>query len=141
MLVTAPIDRGLIFLAKWISGFIYLTIMEILIIFPFFNFLMIDFPLNISVAVITTLFSNLAVMAVANLVSGIAMRSNLSEILLPILFFPLVSPVIIAATQISKGVMLNEPYAFWEIWVLLLGSTIIISGLAGYALFDYLVEE
>ena len=141
MLVTAPIDRGLIFLAKWISGFIYLTIMEILIIFPFFNFLMIDFPLNISAAVITTLFSNLAVMAVANLVSGIAMRSNLSEILLPILFFPLVSPVIIAATQISKGVMLNEPYAFWEIWVLFLGSTIIISGLAGYALFDYLVEE
>jgi len=102
---------------------------------------MIDFPLNISAAVITTLFSNLAVMAVANLVSGIAMRSNLSEILLPILFFPLVSPVIISATQISKGVMLNEPYAFWEIWVLFLGSTIIISGLAGYALFDYLVEE
>ena len=80
-------------------------------------------------------------MAVATLVSGIAMRSNLSEILLPILFFPLVSPVIIAATKISNGVMTNEPYALWEIWVLFLGSTIIISGLAGYTLFDYLIEE
>ncbi len=141
MMVIAPIDRGFIFLAKWVSGFIYLTIMEILIIFPFFKFLMIDFPANILIAIITTLLANLAIMAVANLVSGIAMRSNLSEILLPILFFPLVSPAIIAATKISKGVMLNEPYPFWEIWVLILGSIIIISGLAGYALFDFLAEE
>ena len=92
-------------------------------------------------AIVTTLFANLAIMAVANLVSGIAMRSNLSEILLPILFFPLVSPVIIAATKISNSVMINEPYAIWEIWVLFLGSVIIISGLAGYTLFDYLIEE
>jgi heme exporter protein B len=141
MLVTAPIDRGLIFLAKWVSGFIYLTLMEILIIFPFFKFLMIDYPSNILIAISTTLLVNLGIMAVANLVSGIAMRSNLSEILLPILFFPLVSPIIIAATKISTGVMLNESYGVWEIWVLIVGSIIIISGLAGYALFDYLVEE
>ncbi len=141
MLVTAPIDRGLIFLAKWVSGFIYLTLMEILIIFPFFKFLMIEYPPNILIAISTTLFVNLAIMAVANLVSGIAMRSNLSEILLPILFFPLVSPIIIAATKISTSVMLNDSYVIWEIWVLIVGSIIIISGLAGYALFDYLVEE
>ena len=51
MMVIAPIDRGFIFLAKWVSGFIYLTIMEILIIFPFFKFLMIDFPENILIAI------------------------------------------------------------------------------------------
>jgi len=124
-----------------VSGFIYLTLMEILIIFPFFKFLMIDYPSNILIAISTTLFVNLGIMAVANLVSGIAMRSNLSEILLPILFFPLVSPIIIAATKISTAVMLNDPYGLWEIWVLIVGSIIIISGLAGYVLFDYLVEE
>ena len=60
---------------------------------------------------------------------------------IPILFFPLVSPIIIAATKISTSVMLNDSYVLWEIWVLIVGSIIIISGLAGYVLFDYLVEE
>ena len=80
-------------------------------------------------------------MIVANLVSGIAMRSKLSEILLPLLFFPLVSPVIIAATKISTGVMSNDPFQLWQIWVFIIGSIIVLSGLAGYALFDYLMEE
>ena len=141
MLVLAPIDRGLIFLAKCVSGFIYLTIMEIIFIIPFFKLLIFEFPTNIPVAIITTLYINLAIMIVANLVSGIAMRSKLSEILLPLLFFPLVSPVIIAATKISTGVMSNDPFQLWQIWVLIIGSIIVLSGLAGYALFDYLMEE
>ena len=35
----------------------------------------------------------------------------------------------------------EKSYGLWEIWVLIVGSIIIISGLAGYVLFDYLVEE
>ena len=58
-----------------------------------------------------------------------------------VLFFPLVSPVIIAATKISTGVMSNDPFQLWQIWVLIIGSIIVLSGLAGYALFDYLMEE
>ena len=141
MLVMAPIDRGLIFFAKCVSGFIYLTIMEIIFIIPFFKLLILEFPTNIPVAIITTLYINLAIMIVANLVSGIAMRSKLSDILLPLLFFPLVSPVIIAATKISTGVMSNDPFQLWQIWVFIIGSIIVLSGLAGYALFDYLMEE
>jgi len=34
MLISAPIDRGFIFLTKWMSGFIFLTIMEALILIP-----------------------------------------------------------------------------------------------------------
>jgi heme exporter protein B len=34
MLISAPIDRGLIFLSKWVSGFIFLTIMESIKIIP-----------------------------------------------------------------------------------------------------------
>ena len=37
MLVMAPVDRGLIFLAKCVSGFIYLTVMEMIFIIPFFK--------------------------------------------------------------------------------------------------------
>ncbi|MEA1881594.1 MAG: heme exporter protein CcmB [Candidatus Marinimicrobia bacterium] len=141
MLISAPIDRGLVFLSKWISGFIFLTLMEILILIPFFKFLMINFPQDLLIAIGTTLLINLAIMVVASLVSGIAMRARLSEVLLPVLMFPLLSPVIIAATKISTGIMAGEPYELWQIWLLIILTVIVIFALVGYTLFDFITEE
>lgn len=141
LLISSPIDRGLIYLAKWISGFIFLTIMEAIVIIPFFKFLLIEYPSDLLLSVVTTLLINLAIMSVASLVSGIAMRANLSEVLVPILFFPLVSPVVIAASKISTGIMAGEPYQLWQIWLLIVISIIVIFSLVGYTLFDFITEE
>ena len=92
-------------------------------------------------ALVTALFINLAIMAVASLVSGVAMRARLSEGLLPVLMFPRVSPVIIAATKISGVIMAGDHYQLWQIWLLIIGSIIVIFGLVGYTLFDFITEE
>jgi len=141
LLISAPIDRGLIYLSKWISGTIFLTVMEIIIIIPFFKFLLLDLPSNFILFSLTSILINFAIMSVASLVAGISMRANLSEVLVPILFFPLVSPVIIAATKISSGVLFGDPYQLWQIWLLIIVSVIVIFPLAGYTLFDFITEE
>ena len=58
-----------------------------------------------------------------------------------IFLFPLLSPIAIAATKISKSVISLQPFAMWNEWFLIIASIIVIFGLAGYALFDYVVEE
>lgn len=141
LLISAPIDRGLIYLSKWISGTIFLTVMEIIIIIPFFKFLLLDLPSNFILFSLTSILINFAIMSVASLVAGISMRANFSEVLVPILFFPLVSPVIIAATKISSGVLFGDPYQLWQIWLLIIVSVIVIFPLAGYTLFDFITEE
>ena len=141
LLISAPIDRGLIYLSKWISGTIFLTVMEIIIIIPFFKFLLLDLPSNFILFSVTSILINFAIMSIASLVAGISMRANLSEVLVPILFFPLVSPVIIAATKISSGVLSGDPYQLWQIWLLIIVSVIVIFPLAGYTLFDFITEE
>ena len=141
LLISAPIDRGLIYLSKWISGTIFLTVMEIIIIIPFFKFLLLDLPSNFILFSSTSILINFAIMSIAILVAGISMRANLSEVLVPILFFPLVSPVIIAATKISSGVLFGDPYQLWQIWLLIIVSVIVIFPLAGYTLFDFITEE
>ena len=141
LLISSPIDRGLIYLSKWISGTIFLTVMEIIIIIPFFKFLLLDLPSNFILFSVTSILINFAIMSVASLVAGISMRANLSEVLVPILFFPLVSPVIIAATKISSGVLSGDPYQLWQIWLLIIVSVIVIFPLAGYTLFDFITEE
>jgi len=141
LLVGSPIDRGMIYLAKWLSGSIFLTIMEAIIVIPFFKFLLIELPSNFLLFSMTSILINLAIMSVAILVAGIAMRASLSEVLVPILFFPLVSPVIIAATKITSGILSNDPYQLWQIWLLIVVSVIVIFVLAGYTLFDFITEE
>ena len=141
LLISAPIDRGLIFLSKWISGFIFLTVTQVIVITPFFKLLLLDFPENLSLFILTAMLVNLGMMAIANLVSGIVIRSNFSEILLPLILFPLLSPLMIAATKISSSVINLQPYDMWNVWVLIVTSIVVLFGLAGYALFDFIVEE
>ena len=80
-------------------------------------------------------------MAIANLVSGIVIRSSFSEVLLPLLMFPLLSPLMIAATKISHAIINSQSYDIWNVWVLIVVSIVVLFGLAGYALFDFIVEE
>ena len=141
LLISAPIDRGLIFLSKWISGFIFLTVTQVIVITPFFKLLLLDFPENLSLFILTAMLVNLGMMAIANLVSGIVIRSNFSEILLPLILFPLLSPLMIAATKISSSVINLQSYDMWNVWVLIVISIVVLFGLAGYALFDFIVEE
>ena len=141
LLISSPIDRGLIFLSKWISGFIFLTATQVIVIAPFFKLLLLDFPENLSLFILTAMLVNLGMMAIANLVSGIVIRSNFSEILLPLILFPLLSPLMIAATKISSAVINLQPYDMWNVWVLIVISIVVLFGLSGYALFDFIVEE
>ena len=141
LMVSAPVDRGLIFLSKWVSGFIFITTTQLIIITPFFKLLLLDIPENLSSFILTSLLVNLAMMSIASIVSGIVIRSNFSEILLPLLMFPLLSPLMIAATKISNNIINSQSYELWNVWVLIIVSIVVLFGLAGYALFDFIVEE
>ena len=141
LLVSASVDRGLIFLSKWVSGFIFITTTQLIVIAPFFKLLLLDTPDNLILFLSTSMLINLGMMAIANLVSGIVIRSSFSEVLLPLLMFPLLSPLMIAATKISHAIINSQSYELWNVWVLIVVSIVVLFGLAGYALFDFIVEE
>jgi len=37
--------------------------------------------------------------------------------------------------------MRGEPYALWDIWLLIILTVIVVFGLVGYTLFDFITEE
>jgi heme exporter protein B len=90
-LISAPVDRGLIFLAKWISGTLYSLIADLFILPPFILFLQLQIDIHLGLAVLILVCGNLGLMVLGSLVSGLAMRAKMSEVLLPILLFPLAS--------------------------------------------------
>ncbi|MBT3216406.1 MAG: ABC transporter permease [Candidatus Marinimicrobia bacterium] len=141
MLLSAPVDRGLIFLAKWISGWIVLTLIVLIALIPFTLFLRFTIPTNPLVGIGIILLGNASIMCLGSFVSGLAMRSRLSNVLVPILLFPLLSPVVIASVKSTSGWMRGLSFSTWETWIFVLSSFIIIFGLLGYTLFNHITEE
>jgi len=139
--ISAPIDRGLIFLSKWISGTILILLSELFIIPPFFLFLQLSADFSWGMGIQILVLGNSAIMVIGSLVSGLAMRAKMSEVLLPILLFPLVSPVIIAASKASGGLLSGLPKEQYQFWILILLTFNVIYGIVGYTIFEHITEE
>ncbi len=131
-LIAAPIDRGTLYLAKWVSGIMFLSVTELLIILPFFLFLGLSFPVSFFPGIGIVLLGNLGIVAVGVIVSGLAMRAKMSAVLLPVLLFPL---------KATTGWYHVLPFSHWQFWVLIIATYVVIFGLAGYIFFDHIIEE
>ena len=139
--LAAPIDRGIIFLSKVVSGTIILLIAEILIIPPFVIFLNLSIPSNWLIMILILIIGDLGIMSIGAIISGLSMRAKLSEILFPILFFPLVSPHVIACVKATNYWFKEIPFFNWQSWIYLMITFFIIFFLVGFMIFDFITEE
>ena len=139
--LAAPIDRGVIFLSKAVSGTIILLIAEILIIPPFVIFLNLSIPSNWLIMILILIIGDLGIMSIGAIISGLSMRAKLSEILFPILFFPLVSPHVIACVKATNYWFKEIPLFNWQSWIYLMITFFIVFFLIGFMIFDFITEE
>ncbi|MFQ6674951.1 MAG: heme exporter protein CcmB [Fidelibacterota bacterium] len=141
LLLSAPVERVTIFLSKWLSACLFLMASQIIIVPLFFLFLGLPFPRQVWAWAVLFVLTDLGITALGSLVSGIVMRVRMSEILLPILLFPLVSPLLIAAVKSTDALMRGLDFNTWRIWPQVLVTFVIAFGVTGYLIFDYVSEE
>ena len=98
-------------------------------------------PGNWIIMVLILFIGDLGIMSIGEIVSGLSMRAKLSEVLLPILFFPLVSPHIIACVKATNYWFKGFSFINWQFWIYLMISFVIIFFLIGFMIFDYITEE
>jgi heme exporter protein B len=79
--------------------------------------------------------------AVGTLLSSMAVQTRTRDILLPILLFPLIIPVLIAAVRASNGYLQGFEMAEITPWINLLVVYDIIFIAIAFMVFDYVVEE
>ena len=104
-LMLAPVSRDLIFFGKMLGTFLFMLLVEVAV-FPvfaaLFNFSLL--PGLIPVAVLATL----AIATIGTLFAAIAANTRSREVMLPLLFFPVVVPVVIAAVEASTAVLQGD---------------------------------
>jgi heme exporter protein B len=78
---------------------------------------------------------------VGTLLAAMAVQSRTRDVLLPILLFPVVIPVLIAAVKASGGFLTGDDADSIRAWINLLIVYDAIFAAIAFMVFDYVVEE
>ena len=141
LLLLSPVERGNIFIAKMISIWLFILITQIITIPLFILILQFSLPENYISFSLFLLLSNWAIAAIGTTISGIGMRTKMSEVLIPILLYPLLSPVIISSVKITQAMQSGYIYVNYSFWVMIIITFSIFFTLIGYLTFDIVSEE
>ena len=118
-LLLAPVSRDAVFLGKMLGSLAFMLVIETILL-PVFA-VMLDLPTLSPALGLIILLATVGFATVGTFFASIAVQTRSREILLPILFFPVVVPVIIAAVEASALALQGGTMtAVWTRWLPLL---------------------
>ncbi len=138
-LLLAPVDRSAIYFGKLIGNLIFMMLVEVILI-PIYSILY-----NVNLfnpgLILVILLGSIGYVAVGTLLASMAVQTRTWDILLPILLFPVVLPVIIAAVKGSSAFLQGlEMSEIWPWLNLLIVYDVVFTAVA-FMVFDFVVEE
>jgi heme exporter protein B len=138
-LLLAPVDRSAIYFGKAVGNLIFMVIVEAIML-PVYSIL---YGVNLFLPglLLVILLGSIGYVAVGTLLSSMAVQTRTRDILLPILLFPLVIPILIAAVKASTGFLQGIAYADIQPWINLLLVYDVVFIAVSFMVFDYIVEE
>lgn len=119
-LLLAPISRDAIFLGKAAASFLFMLLVEAVLL-PIFAGLLSFSALSLTL-VLTVVLATLGFALVGTLFSAIAVQTRSREILLPVLFFPVILPVLVGAVEATKQAIGGQTIVGLGHWLPLLGA-------------------
>jgi heme exporter protein B len=138
-LLLAPVDRSAIYFGKVISNLAFMLIVEAIVL-PVYSVL---YNINLFQPglLLVILLGSVGYVAVGTLLSSMAVQTRTRDVLLPILLFPVVVPILIAAVKASGGYLTGADMDQILPWLNLLIAYDVIFTAIAFMVFDYVVEE
>jgi heme exporter protein B len=138
-LLLAPVDRSAIYFGKAIGNLIFMLIVEAIVL-PVYSVLYSTNLMNPGLLLVI-LLGSVGYVAVGTLLSSMAVQTRTRDVLLPILLFPLVIPVLIAAVKASTGFLTASEIVDIRPWINLLVVYDVVFIAVAFMVFDFIVEE
>ena len=137
-LLLCPVDRGTIFLGKFIGNLLFITLVEFISV-PIFAALF-DLDVFQPLLLLALFLGTLGFAAVGTLLAVMAASTRSREVLLPVLMFPILLPVVIASVRATTLILTRQTNDV-SAWLNLLGAYDVLFLAISYAVFDRVVEE
>ncbi len=138
-LLLAPVDRTAIFFGKAIGNLFFMLIVEAIIL-PMYSVL---YNVNLFQPglILVILLGSIGYTAVGTLLASMAVQARTRDVLLPILLFPVLIPLLLAAVKASNGFLLGFEMAEIMPWINVLIAYDVIFIAVAFMVFDFVVEE
>ncbi len=138
-LLLAPVDRTAIYFGKVLTNWVFMLLVAVFLL-PLYSLLystnLIDAGLILVIGLGTFGYA-----LSGTLLSAMTVQTRTRDLLLPVLLFPVVFPLILAAIKASIGYLQAFPAADIQPWVTLLIVYDVISMAMGLMMFDPIAEE
>lgn len=138
-LILCPVDRSAIYLGKLLGNMVFMLGAEA-ILMPVFAVLF-DLPIVMAPLAIILLLGTLGFASVGTLFSAISVNTRTRETMMPILFFPISVPVILASVKSTALALEARPWDSYLSWINLLVVFDVIFLVLSFLCFEYVVEE
>jgi len=138
-LMVSPISREVIYVGKMLGSLLFLLIIEAIAL-PIFAFLFNLAVLSLQLVVITVL-TTVGFVAIGTLFSALAVNTKAREMVLPILFLPIIAPIIICAVKASGLALSGEPWSGLSPWLQIIGAFDAIFLVVSFLIFTFVIEE
>lgn len=138
-LMVCPVSQEVIYVGKMLASLIFMLIVE-MIALPVFAFLFNLQVFSLQLATVTFL-ATVGFVSVGTLFSALAVNTKAREMVLPILFLPIVAPVIICAVKASGLALLSEPWGALSSWLRIIGVFDVIFLVVSFLVFPFVVEQ
>jgi len=138
-LLLAPVDRSAIYFGKMISNLVFMLIVEIIVL-PVYSIL---YNINLFQPglLLVILLGSIGYVGVGTLLAAMSVQTRTRDILLPILLFPVIIPVLLAAVKASNGFLNGAEFSdiLLPLNILIVYDIIFVS--VAFMFFENIVEE
>ena len=143
-LLLVPMDRAVIFLAKMTSNLFFLLLVEVITVPLFYFFFLAGSQIAQSAWLILgpILVGTIGVAGVGTLLSTMTVNTRGKDVVLAILFIPLIFPLLYSCVAATSVVITGSPDYMTTYWrsLALAGGYDAIMILAAYALYEFIVS-
>jgi heme exporter protein B len=140
-LVTSPVPRESIYLGKVLSNLAFVGTAQLVILPLAIALLQLTPGRGVWLLLLTVTLGTVALVALATLLSTIAVNTRTREAILPVLVVPVAIPVLLAAIQATATALAGGRVADATSWLLLLVAAAALFLLLGLSTFRHLLEE
>ncbi len=138
-LMVCPVSREAIYVGKMLGNLLFMLVVEAIAL-PIFAFLF-NLPVLSPQLIVITVLTTVGFVAVGTLFSALAVHTKAREMVLPILFFPIVVPIIISAVMASGLALSGEPWSGLSTWLQIIVAFDAIFLVASFLVFAFVIEE
>jgi len=107
-------DPFAIFLAKIGANTLFLLLTELLMLPVFAALFNVNFRGQLPGISLTFFLGSLGISTVGTALAAISAQARMRELLLPLLLLPLLTPILVAATEVTVGLMSPDPVMQWK---------------------------